>query len=186
MIRFPFNERKAAQAAAFLVWKHEGELDYRRLVKLLYLADREALLCRDFPICGGNLWSMRQGPVLGDVMRCVKHQLGHGRVWDQFLAPKEPDHTIRLRSEEFDTNELSDSEILIIEAIHAKFGQMSDEELLAHVHGLPEYTHVERGRFPILIERLLAEEHVPPDRVSGIKALADEIDFAKRAGAVCP
>ena len=40
----PFNERKATQAAAHFLKLAGGKMDYRKLMLLLYLADRKALL----------------------------------------------------------------------------------------------------------------------------------------------
>ena len=43
-MRFVFDERRAAQAAARLLDKHGGTMPWLKLVKLLYLADRAALV----------------------------------------------------------------------------------------------------------------------------------------------
>jgi hypothetical protein len=45
-----FNERKATQAAARFLKLAGGKMDYRKLMLLLYLADRKALLTRGRPI----------------------------------------------------------------------------------------------------------------------------------------
>lgn len=55
MIRFVFNERKAAQAAAFLLRLADGQMDAHQLMTMLYLADREALLDRGYPITGSAM-----------------------------------------------------------------------------------------------------------------------------------
>ena len=39
-----FNEAKATQAAARLLFLRGGTMSYVKLIKLLYLADREALI----------------------------------------------------------------------------------------------------------------------------------------------
>ena len=39
----PFNERKATEAAAHLLALRGGQMHYLKLLKLLYIADREAL-----------------------------------------------------------------------------------------------------------------------------------------------
>jgi hypothetical protein len=51
-VRFRFNERKAAQAAAYLLAKRGGRMDYRKLLALLYLADRQKLVERGHTITG--------------------------------------------------------------------------------------------------------------------------------------
>lgn len=51
-IKFVFDDRKAAQAAAYLLKLNGGKMDYRRLITLLYLADREMLLKHGRTITG--------------------------------------------------------------------------------------------------------------------------------------
>ena len=41
-IEFKFNEEKATQAALYLLSKSNGNMEYIRLIKLLYLADKKA------------------------------------------------------------------------------------------------------------------------------------------------
>ena len=49
-MEFFFDERKAAQAASVLLERHGGSMPYIKLIKLLYLADREALIESGLPI----------------------------------------------------------------------------------------------------------------------------------------
>lgn len=49
-MRLILNKVKAAQAAAHLVCVHKGPLDTIVLLKLLYLADRKALVDSGYPI----------------------------------------------------------------------------------------------------------------------------------------
>ena len=62
MIEFVFNERKTAQAAARLLKLHGGKMDYRLLLNLMYLADRQALTETGLPISGDSYVSMDLEP----------------------------------------------------------------------------------------------------------------------------
>ena len=66
-----FNEAKATQAAACLLKLRGGQMSYLKLVKLLYLADREALLRWDRPITTDRYVSMDNGPVLSRVLNLI-------------------------------------------------------------------------------------------------------------------
>lgn len=44
IMNFNFNERSSTQAAAFLIRRNGDKLNYMKLIKLLYLADRAALV----------------------------------------------------------------------------------------------------------------------------------------------
>jgi uncharacterized phage-associated protein len=67
-MRLRFNEAKATQAAARLLRNRGGTMSYMKLIKLLYLADREALASWGRPITTGNYVSMDKGPVLSHVL----------------------------------------------------------------------------------------------------------------------
>ena len=60
-----FNERKAAQMAAFFLGQLlDRKMPHLKLMKLLYLSDREAVRAFGWPISGDRLVSMPHGPVL--------------------------------------------------------------------------------------------------------------------------
>ena len=63
-----FNEVKATQAAARLLRNRGGRMSYMKLIKLLYLADREALSRWGRPITTDKYVSMDKGPVLSRVL----------------------------------------------------------------------------------------------------------------------
>ena len=56
-MKFVFDERKAAQAAAHLLHRHGGPMPYIKLIKLLYLADRRGLRRDGSPGYGVTGWS---------------------------------------------------------------------------------------------------------------------------------
>ena len=44
MLNLSFDESKATEAAVFLLSRSDQTMNYMKLIKLLYLADREALI----------------------------------------------------------------------------------------------------------------------------------------------
>src|ERR1700730_3427036 len=61
-IRFQFHPDKAIQAMAFMV-QRLGTTDKVKLMKLVYLADREHFIQYGYPITGDKLCAMPWGPV---------------------------------------------------------------------------------------------------------------------------
>ena len=60
-----FSVERTAQAAAVLLRRADGHrMPYIRLLKLLYVADRESVRGTGFPITGDDPCAMRRGPVL--------------------------------------------------------------------------------------------------------------------------
>src|SRR5205823_929857 len=71
-MRLRFNERKATQSAARLLELGGGRMEYIKLIKLLYLADREALLRWGRPITTDRHVSMPKGPVLSQIYDLIR------------------------------------------------------------------------------------------------------------------
>lgn len=72
-----FSERKAAEAAAFLLLKGGGGLELLKLMKLMYLAERESFKKYGESITGDAFVSMQHGPVLSGTYDFAK---AHSRV----------------------------------------------------------------------------------------------------------
>jgi len=83
---FAFQAEKAVQAVAFLLNKSHSRRDkYMRVMKLLYIADRESIKDRGRPITGDRFVAMKCGPVLSEVLRLVKRDSVHSQKWDKFI-----------------------------------------------------------------------------------------------------
>ncbi len=64
LIRFRFNEKKTTAVTALLLKLNGGAINSAKLLKLLYLTDREALLRWRRPLTGDDYVSTSNGPVL--------------------------------------------------------------------------------------------------------------------------
>src|SRR6266436_1981672 len=96
-MRVRFNERKATQAAARLLKLRGARMSYMKLIKLLYLADRTALLRWGRPITTDNFVSMDRGPVLSRMLDLATEEIlpGQTSVWAHHIS--EPEHySVRL------------------------------------------------------------------------------------------
>ena len=72
-IRFKFNEKKTAQAVTVFLKKNGREMSYMKLIKLLYLVDRQALRLWERPLTGDIYFSMKHGPVLSNVLDIINN-----------------------------------------------------------------------------------------------------------------
>src|SRR6266498_4262278 len=98
---FRFNEQKSIQLAAIFLKLRGGEMKHLKLIKLMYLADREALKRWTHPITGDRYISMKHGPVLSNVLNLIngEHRPGDAsECWADFIAESEP-HTVKLIKE---------------------------------------------------------------------------------------
>ena len=73
-----FQEPKAAQAAAFMLYKANGKLEVLKLMKLMYLAERESFARFGEGLTGDALVSMPYGPVLSMTLDFING--GHDSV----------------------------------------------------------------------------------------------------------
>src|SRR3984893_13184309 len=93
LMRMRFNEAKATQAAVRLLRNRGGRMSYMKLIKLLYLADREALARCGRPITTDTYVSMKHRPVLSQVLNLITEgenpALGQ-TGWVKHVS--EPDH----------------------------------------------------------------------------------------------
>jgi uncharacterized phage-associated protein len=141
-MRFPFRDRKTAQAAAYLLRLHGGSLPYMVLIKLLYLADREMLLAHGVPITGDRMLSMKHGPVLSRVLDLLTDGPGQApSAWFEYIgAPSGYVVELKQAGQTPPTDELSRYELSLLEKIHASYGNMNKWDLLTLLHNtLPEW-----------------------------------------------
>ncbi|WP_088255859.1 Panacea domain-containing protein [Fimbriiglobus ruber] len=74
MLNYKFNFQKTLQASAVILGDHHGRMEYIRLLKLLYIADRELLAETGRTLTGDHAVAMKRGPVLSAVYELVKNQ----------------------------------------------------------------------------------------------------------------
>lgn len=138
-VRLSFNERKATQAAAHLLGLRGGRMSYMKLVKLLYLADREALLRWGRPITTDRYVSMDRGPVLSRVLDLATDggDPGTPSIWSSSIT--EPsNYEVELKAAAGD-DELSEAEIELLDKVFQEHGRKSRWDLVKHTHTLPEW-----------------------------------------------
>lgn len=86
MEQFPFNPRRAIAAAALLLRQHRShECSYLRMLKLLYIADRECLEQTGKPVMGGEQVVMDNGPLHSRVYSMVKGEDICSAEWQKHI-----------------------------------------------------------------------------------------------------
>jgi uncharacterized phage-associated protein len=82
----PFNDTKVMQAAAVLLkTEPDKKMSRLRLLKLLYIADRESLIERSRPITGDHPAAMDHGPVLSRTYDLIKGRTLSAPQWDRHI-----------------------------------------------------------------------------------------------------
>lgn len=159
MIRFHFNERKTAHAAATLLRESGGSLPYMVLIKLLYLADRSCLEETGCPITGDRYVSMDKGPVLSHVLDLINEgpRPNDPSPWFQYVS--EPNGYDVCALNDFtdqDLDSLSDFETALLRQAWERFGSIKKWDLIEILHTtLPEWEDPNGSMKPIPPERVL-------------------------------
>jgi uncharacterized phage-associated protein len=174
-----YREDRATQAAARFLKLRGGRMSYLKLMKLLYLADRKALVDLGRPITYDAFFSMPQGPVLSRTLDLIGEEpppQGGPSYWRQVIAPPENwEVALRRPNAAIPNDQLSEADEQIIDSIFGEFGHRSRWELVEYTHTLPEYEDPEGSSIPIPVERILRVSGMDADDIEAIKdALAHE------------
>lgn len=177
-MRFIFNEKKAAQAAAYLLKLNGGQMKYLKLIKLLYLADRECLLKTGCPITRDRYVSMDNGPVLSRVYDLIREEPENADdPWYQYISAPE-DYTVRLRVQEPDLDELSRYETALLESCFERFRALSGFDLAKLTHKIcPEWRDPQGAALPIAPEEILRVEGKTPEEIEQIRREALDLEL---------
>lgn len=152
-MEFVFNETKAAQAAMYLLAEHGKQMPYMKLLKLLYLADREAFIESGYPITGDDMYSLKRGPILSRVLNLMRG--GLSLRWGKYIARAGTSPNVVLIGP-YETDRLSEYEMEVLARINSEFGHLDQWHLERYTHDhCPEWTDPGSGRLPIDPEAIL-------------------------------
>ena len=172
-MRFVFDERRAAQAAARLLHGHGGSMPCIKLIKLLYLADREALIETGVPITGDRFISMRHGPVLMRVLSLIKDDIpAPDSIWHGYVECRDFDAHLVGRA---DDDWLSKCNRDTLDGIFEVYGCRKEWDVVAHTQALPEWSDPGKGAFPIDLEDILRYSGYSEE---AIQAVAEQAEAA--------
>jgi uncharacterized phage-associated protein len=85
VIRFKYSLEKAIQATAVILKQEGSQAERTRVLKLLYIADRESLSERGTPIVGGRILALDNGPLHAEVYDLIRGQHESESTWNQFF-----------------------------------------------------------------------------------------------------
>lgn len=152
-----FNEQKAAQIAAWFLAQEGGAMPHLKLMKLMYLADREAMLRFGFPMTGDLFVSMPHGPVLSNTLSHINDEAQSAPDgWDKWISDK-ANHMVALVREPNpdELDELSRADLTVLGTTWAKFGHMTKYQIRDYTHdrnNCPEWEDPDGGSNPIPYE----------------------------------
>lgn len=151
-VKLPFDEVKVTQAAALLLRLRGGRMHYLKLIKLLYIADREALRRWGVPITMDSYVAMDHGPVVSRTFNLI--QGCPGLAWNTAISDPMGEHEVELRAEP-GTSRLSKAEEQLLAEVFALYGNKNRWELVELTHTFPEWRDPNGSSLPIRVEDIL-------------------------------
>ncbi|WP_303982137.1 Panacea domain-containing protein [Dongia mobilis] len=182
-----YSARKSAQAAAFFAKMQGGAINILKLIKLLYLSDRESLQRYDMPILWDKFVAMPQGPVDSLTLNYVNGFVRDSDGWAEYVTDRK-NHKIGLVRHDLvedDLDELSDAEIGIFHDVWQKFGSMDQFELVDYTHKhCPEWEDPHGSSNPIPYDRVLKFLGKPnanevAEEIESLRSLSESLAHAR-------
>ena len=174
-----FNERKVAQMAAFFLQERGEPMAILKLMKLLYLAERESLRLYGMPMSGDHLVAMPHGPVLSITYDLMSGSYDtHEGGWQQWIADRENyEVSLQKKVSREDLDELSNANIAILRAVWEKFGYLNRWEIRDYTHDFcPEWQDPHGSSQPIAYEAIFRVLGRSPEEA---RLLAERIEEEK-------
>ena len=178
-MNFTFHSARATEAACAFLQRSGGSLHIMKLMKLMYLLDRLSIDRRNCPVIGGDYLSMRNGPVISELLDLINGGRLNGEqegLWAACISDR-ADHEVRLEQvppREF----ISDAELKLIDEIWAEHGPRHQWELVDWCHRhCGEWTPLARGCAPIAVERMGQALGKSPDDVQRLAREAAELNM---------
>ncbi len=155
----PYDPRKAAQTIAFFALKEGGSINVLKVVKLVYLADRESLRQRGHPIQYEARFSMPHGPVNSTTLDYLNGFYRDDGGWSDFLRDR-ANNDVGLANQNMTLealDELSKREIGVLESVWLEFGHMDRFDLAEWTHDhIPEWEDPNGSSRRIPLDRMMA------------------------------
>ncbi len=177
MVVSGFNVRKAAQVVAFFAREQGGSINVLKLVKLIYLADRESMNQFDAPILYDHMVAMDHGPVNSAAYDLI-NGTAEGEGWSDFVGLRRGyDVPLACKVSDENLDELSKRDLRVLNAVWSKFGRMDKYQVRDYTHqNCPEWENPHGSSNPIPYDRIFkflgkAHSETLADSIEDIQAM---------------
>jgi uncharacterized phage-associated protein len=171
-----FNETKATEAVAYLLKKVASRQMYLiHVLKMLYIADREALQSWGRPITWDRYISMDNGPVLSETYNLMTGAAQGNGIWERHISDR-LGHKIGLE-EDLPPGGLSKVELALLDSVFERFGTMDRWALCEFTHTFPEWKNPHGSTRRIRVRDILRAANKTPEEIeeicSGLEMVAE-------------
>jgi uncharacterized phage-associated protein len=134
---FHFGTKKIIEAAGVLLQcRAERRMSYLRLLKLLYIADRESLEETGRPIIGTRPVAMDHGCVHSDILNWINGRLRDSAKWSKFIRTEDYDVVLAADPGQL---ALSQYDIEKLQEVYNRYQGLTRFQLADLTHEFPEW-----------------------------------------------
>jgi uncharacterized phage-associated protein len=141
-----FNQRKATEIAAFFLAHSDGSMEYMKLIKLMYLVERESFARCGHPMIFDSYFCMKNGPVMSNTYDLIKDRYNGGKFWSDHIATD--GYKVCLVGS-LPEKTITDMEEVVLVAVNKTFSSWNQWDLVAFTHGFSEYVDGGGASIPI-------------------------------------
>lgn len=155
-LRYDFDVEKLVQAIAYMSERGVTGLDKLKVLKLLFLADKQHLLEIGRPILGDVYACMDWGPVPSQSYNIIRNvvdadprkRTAENLFAEYFTIDRERDHPTLVAKKSPDLDVFSESELAALDEVITKYGHLSGGDLIALTHDDPIWKIPDEKRKP--------------------------------------
>jgi uncharacterized phage-associated protein len=139
-----FDLKKIIQIVNYIVKLNGNRINYTKLIKLLYIADREFLKSYNSTITGDTYYSMKDGPVLSGLYALIKgnYEKSVQKNWDSQFDIVD-NYDIVSKTSSIEDGELCEAETDILKKMDDKFKDKTYSEMIDITHDENLFPEVE-------------------------------------------
>jgi len=164
-----FDEAKATQVAAMILKLRGGCMHYIKLIKLMYLVDRAALIKWGHLVTTDWHVSMDNGPVGSNLLRLITEENREKPIWSKYITPPMGEFEIQMKTSDIPNDRLSLADEKLINEVYAEFGYRNRWDLIDYVmHDLPEWQNPHGRSIPINIRDILRAGNIDSEEISAV------------------
>ncbi|QBY02346.1 DUF4065 domain-containing protein [Rhodophyticola sp. CCM32] len=154
----PYDPQKAAQTVAFFAMQEGGSINVLKVVKLVYLADRESVRTRGHPIQDEARVSMPHGPVNSVTLNYLNGAYRDDGGWSEYLRDR-ANNDVGVVQKDLTTDHLSslsEGDLEMLESTWDQFGHFDRFDLADWTHNhIAEWQDPNGSSTPIPLDRIM-------------------------------
>ncbi len=122
---------------------HFPRMNYMRLLKVLYIAERESLGETGHPILGATIYAMERGPVMDEIYALMKGQSFHAPEFQKYFVR---DHYAIAMIDDPGNGDLTEYEIAKIQEVEERYADRDEWDMVNICHELQEWKKNDPGK----------------------------------------